>query len=137
MNTDPLLVAVLEDVSHIRSWCAANPGAKVPDKAVAYLAENAEALAFFISVVYDLADKRQRAALDAAHRTLDYSVIETANRGLAEATLKEAIQQHSGNPLAEVSDDDVVVLLRVLEYAQYIDSKACPMTLAGSPLGLP
>jgi len=136
MNSDPVLLSAIADVASIRSWCSANSVTEVPQAGVKYIADNAEVFAFFISSVYDGASRKERSDLESMHQHLDYSAIDDGNRSLAESTLKEAIQQQSGNGLAGVSDDDIVVLHRVLQYAPYIANKPCPIPLKGSPLKL-
>ncbi len=135
---DPTLTAALADVARIKSWCSANKIYELPHKAVDYLANNEKVLVFFISALYDGTTEQRRSAIHAANGYLDYAAIYAAFRGIAESTLHESIQQMSGNPLSLVTDDDVNMLLRVLEYVPHIDdARLCPIALSKSPLHLP
>jgi hypothetical protein len=136
MNTDQVLIDALADVRSMRRWCSANSVTPLPEKAVAYLAENAEALVFLVAGL-DATTEEERAALYAANpTTLDYSVVKSGSR-FAKSTLTQACQWVSGNKLSRVVDDDAVMLLRALEYVEHIDLSRCPIPLEMSPLRLP
>ena len=134
MNSDPILRAALTDLRRLMAWCSAHPASPIPEEAVSYLAANAEALAFLISGVYDGTTTAERSEIHAGNNTLDYSAIDDAARGLAESTLTQAIQWVAGNRLSPLTDQDILMLLRALEYAQYVDARSCPIELEGSPL---
>lgn len=138
MSSDPVFVAVLSDVTYIREWCTRNQGSPVPRGAIEYIAANADVLAFFLSALYDGTTESERAKLHASNpTTLDYSVTDPAFRALAESTIKESIQCAGGNPLTQVEEDDIAVLLRALQYVQHINGRHCPISLDLSPLYFP
>ena len=138
MNSDPALRAVLNDLKQIRAWCTRNQGQPVPRKAIEYIAENADVLAFFVSALYDGTTQAQRAALHTANpATLDASVIDDGVRGVVESGIKECIEVVGGNSLAHVEEDDIVMLLRAMQYVEHIEGRHSPIAVAMTPLSLP
>jgi hypothetical protein len=134
MNNDPDLSAVLVDLGRIRHWCSQHPFQSPPQSAAEYIGANKDVLLFFISCLKSTSST-DRATLHSRHRDLDESVI-TGDCSLACSAVEEAHQSVTGNRLADVTDDDVNMILRVIEYVKYIDCDPCPHEVRHSPITL-
>jgi hypothetical protein len=119
VNSDPILSDVLRDLTAIRSWWSQHPAHDPPDSVVAYLAANQGALRFFIDQLYSIT-KQERAAIHSNHPELDESII-MDDGSSARSAVTQAVERFGGNKLADLTDDDVNMLLRAIAYVEYLD----------------
>lgn len=136
MNNDPILSALLTDLWAIRSWCNNNSNKLPPASVVPYLAENHELLRCHIHQLYTTTTKAKRETIHSGHRELDESII-SGNSGYTDALLDSVLLHASG--LIKITDDDINMLIRPLEYVKYLPfSDTCQrFSLSLSPIRLP
>lgn len=131
-NYDPALSAILADLWKIRNWCGNHPSQKLPPSAVAYLCANQATILCLIEQLKSTSPDVRR-TLHSQHRELDDGVIND-NCAVAISAAKTACQVETG--LVEVTDDDVNMILRPIEYVKYLDCDSCPPVVL-SPIQLP
>lgn len=126
--------AIVRDLQAIRDWCSGHGGQPLPPTAVDYLNQNRFLLRCLVKKVRALPN---RAQLQGTHRELDENVISPEFFDIASEALERAKAIRAGNPLVELTDDDIHMLLRVIDYAKYLGETDCvehPLSL--SPLTL-
>jgi len=135
MNDDPTLSAILADLWKIRRWCGKHPSKKPPPSAVAYIAANKDALLFFIQQL-DSTSRADRSSHHSQHRELDEAVT-YSDCSVARSAVGKAVMIETGNRLTELTDDDVNMIIRPIEYVKYLNCDYCPDALDQSPIQLP
>ncbi|MDH4263607.1 MAG: hypothetical protein OEV78_11240 [Spirochaetia bacterium] len=129
MNND--IEELLNDLNRILSWCSNNN--KNPSKsAVEYIAANEQIIKFFIGV-FSKMNSEDRGALHKLHQELDENMI-LGDGSFAIDAVNQAIEQARGNPLAELEDDDMNMLIRPLAYARYCECDSSKYKLNLSPV---
>lgn len=133
MNYDPALAAVLADLKKIKHWCSGHPSQKVPPSAVQYLRDNENTI---LCLIEQLKSKSPyiRRTLYSQHRELDESIID-GNCAVAISAAKKAGMVKTG--LVEVTDDDVNMMLRSIEYVKYLNCDDPCTPAVQSPIQLP
>ncbi len=129
---DPALSAILADLTRIRHWCSRHPTQKMPPSAVQYLCENQATILCFIEQLTSTSGEVRR-TLYLQNRELDESVIGD-DCAVAISVAKTACMVETG--LVEVTDDDVNMMLRPIEYVKYLNCDSCSPPIL-SPILLP
>lgn len=127
---DPALSSILTDLTRIRHWCSKHPTQEMPPAAVKYLCENQATILFLIE---QLKSGEVRRTLYLQNRELDESVIDD-DCAVAISVAKKACMVETG--LVEVTDDDVNMMLRPIEYVKYLNCDSCSPPIL-SPILLP
>jgi len=132
-NYDPALSAILADLRNLRHWCSNHPSQKMPPSAVKYLCANENTILCLIEQLKSTPIAERR-ALHSKYRELDENVIHD-DCTVAITAAKMACKVATG--LLVVTDDDVNMILRPIEYVKYIarDESCTPVVL--SPIHLP
>ena len=132
MNSDPILSAVLADLWTIRTKWTQDHSRNPPAAVVQYLATNQEVLRFFISKLYSTTTMEERQAIQLEHRELDYSAVRDGS--LANEAVTRAVDIWSGDKLTDLTDDDINMLIRSIDYVKYLNCPPCPIALHLSPI---
>jgi hypothetical protein len=124
MTSVELLDRLLDDLKKVRLVCRESGLEHLPDVAVRYLAVNHDAIFFFVDHVYSAMGSGGRLVLMQQHADLDYSVVSNSFRPLALSAIETAVEwiraaRDDIRALFRVSEDDLQMLLRALEYARY------------------
>lgn len=130
--TNTTAVAVAIDLRTIRHWRAENE--RVREVAILYLGENSALLRCLIDLVGALPAGGRR-ELWMSHRELDESSI-LDDFSIARVAVDTAREIMRGSNLVDISNDDVNLILRPIEFAKYIPSGACSHKLLHSPIRL-
>lgn len=125
---------VAADLHAIREWCSDNSTDEIPPAAIAYLDANHALLKCLIRQVESYAGREH---LQAQHQELDFSVVHPSFFPIAREAAIDAVRIMAGDRLSTVSDDDVHMTLRAVEYAKYLPSSECGHVMMLSPVRLP
>ena len=131
-NYDPALSAILADLKKIRHWCNKHPSQKMPPSAVKYLCANEATILCLIEQLKSTSPDVRR-TLNSRHRELHEDTIDD-NCAVAISVAKKACMVETG--LVEVTDDDVNMMLRPIEYVKYLNCDSCSPPIL-SPILLP
>jgi hypothetical protein len=131
-NYDPALSAILADLKKIRHWCNNHPSQKLPLSAVKYLCANEITILCLIEQLKSTSADVRR-TLHSQHRELHEDTIDD-NCAVAISVATKACHVEMG--LVDVTDDDVNMMLRPIEYVKYLDCDSCPAVVL-SPIELP
>jgi hypothetical protein len=131
-NYDPALASILADLKKLRRWCSNHPSQKVPPSAVKYLCANETTILCLIEQLKSAPPDVLR-TLHSEHRELHEGIMDD-NCAVAISVAKKACMVEMG--LVEVTDDDVNMVLRPIEYVKYLDCESCPPAVL-SPIQLP
>lgn len=134
---DTILTAVLSDLWKIRGWCI-NPNPRLaPASVVSYLVENNDLLRWYTHHLYSTTTKPERETLLSEHRELDESIIYGDSSSYIDALL-DSVRLHASG-LVEITDDDINMLIRPLEYVKYLPAPTVyhEFSLSLSPIRLP
>lgn len=126
MNNDPILAAVIEDLRNIRHNWTENNYEYAPDTVKEYIAKNHDALQFFVEALFKSSTINDRKGLCEKHRDLDGSVLVMRNANDLDAlgAVEKAVQPHEVYVLSPIVEDDIVALIRPIEYVRYLDDCA-------------
>lgn len=132
MNYDPALSAILADLKKIKHWCSSHPTEEMPLSAVRYLCAN-EATILCLIERLGTTSQDDRRTLFSQHRELDEGVI-SADGAFYRSLARKACDFEKYR-LVVVTDDDVNMILRSIEYVKYLDCDSCPAVVL-SPIEL-
>jgi hypothetical protein len=134
LNADPALSALLTDLKQVRRWCNEHRF-EVPPIAADYIRRNKDAILFFMDQL-DSISLSGREAIYPLHRELDISIVPYGG-DYTRTVVRSACHVSRGDILGEVTEDDISMLIRSLEYVKYIKCEACPHELQVTPVFLP
>jgi hypothetical protein len=135
MPLQDVLDLLIEDLRKVRSVCLSENRDEAPNAAVLYLAANHDLIDFYLKQVYTKLDMNQRGELARQHQGLDYSVVSDTFYKIP-ASVISLVKHPTPRPILPpvITDDDVNMILRVLQYARYCPLDAHSFMLRMSPI---
>jgi hypothetical protein len=138
MSGNELINQVLDDLAKVKRVLTESHSDRLPYAALRYLAANSNLITGIVDLVYSKLDKAGRLELLQTHRELDDSATSDSFRALALHAVDTAADwanaPGSVQDLFVVSEDDLAMLRRALQYGKYIDSDSLEYELQLSPI---
>lgn len=138
-RTQQVLESLIADLKKIRAICIHKNLDTVPYPAPIYLVANCDLINYYLRQVYSKMRSDQRNQLLSAHSELHYIAVNDSFYKIAKSTIEKIKKVKKNSPaiklgLISVTEDDISMLLRALEYAKYCDLDPHDYQLSMSPI---